>query len=416
MSHLIPFARLGFCCLALALFVSTTCWAAQQPGSSSSYKRPDNGRIEQGRFINDYLGIDFSIPSGWSVTDVGDGQAEPHLVDGRKVYLLLRIVPSGSRAGGSQIVLRVVDVLHKKFDAKDLSQVDEALSDFRPLKHPNIAEIVHVENPSFLCGHYQILRSSNTPVYRTKCLVPGDGRRFLPVLTVDSADRVPIRTLEELAGSWQFTRSPSSQEEEEVHDWVQSNFAAVLEEYLPLQLQGEGIAHRSTRDLYTDVLEYSFVLQRDFSARRRSAVVRLANSRSVHDQMFLLRIEDPSITLEQVKARIRVNEWTVLDTDCPAVGTAMDNFWKAKVLRGREDVIILHPMVYEFHVWSMTMKANVTITDDEHPWAQWATETRARLQTCVAKLPASLRPPPKDSPIFRHSAIHGRKCLTGMCL
>lgn len=383
MSLTVFLAKLGLLFPA-ALFATTICWAAQRPDSHAPSKRPDIVRLEQSEFISDYLGIQFSIPSGWMTTDLGDGQAEPHIVDGRKVYLLLRIVPTDSSGGRAQIVLRVVDVLHKEFDTEDLFRVDESLSGLQPIKHPEIEEIVHVENPHFFCGHYELPPSSGLRVYRTKCLVPGGGRRFLPVLTVDSDDPIPKGTLEELTDSWELTLSPSSQEEQEVYKWVDSNFPAVLEEYLPLRLKEFGIAHRTNRDLHTSELEYSFVLRRELWSPRTHAVVRQADSLSVYNQMFFHRMENPTITLEQLRPRIRIKEWTISDSECPAVRSAVDKFWRTKLPRGREDVMIIHPMIYEFNVQSNTMDAKVTITDDEHPWARWATKTRAQLQTCIA--------------------------------
>ena len=122
---------LGLSCLALVLFSTATGLAVQQPGSSASSTRPDIARVENGRFISDYLGIQFPIPSNWMVTDVGDGRMEPRIVDGRKVFLLLRVV-SSKAAGESGIVLRVVDRLHKDIDSEDLSVVDEPLPGSRP--------------------------------------------------------------------------------------------------------------------------------------------------------------------------------------------------------------------------------------------------------------------------------------------
>jgi hypothetical protein len=179
---------------------------------------------------------------------------------------------------------------------------------------------------------------------------------------------------------------------QEQHDWVGERFFSVFEELFPIERSS--IGYRSYRDLYTDELEYSFVFNSLWRERRYvvNAVVRVADSVSLYDQIMALHRRNPNESIESIKGQLRIRERILSEEDCPAVRSQYDEFYRlrlviqtardrADVARGRE-TIILHPRVHIFRADISGGRMNLILAGSDHPFVRWAEGTRVALENC----------------------------------
>lgn len=172
-------------------------------------------------------------------------------------------------------------------------------------------------------------------------------------------------------------------------EWVGDHFPHALHELFPLELPGVYVAYRSHRDLYTDTLEYSFVIVPDVSAKgngaepRVVARVRQADSTSVYDQMMALHQKSPNRSAAEIQKELRVKTWTLAETTCPAVRTQLLRFEQLRLVPPQFDVIVLHPLIHEFHVRAAMGDMDIVLYDNDSSFVQWALETRRALELCA---------------------------------
>jgi hypothetical protein len=191
-----------------------------------------------------------------------------------------------------------------------------------------------------------------------------------------------------------FCQASEAQEypNQEEHDWVGKHFFGVLEEFLPIEESDLG--YRSYRDLYTDVLEYSFAFNQDWKEKRISVVVRMADSVSLYDQMMALHQKNPSESIESIKTKLKVKEWRGDDKACPAVKSLYDEFYKLSLpmltAKDRAEqakgivTITLHPTVHIFKAGISGGNLRLALTEQEHPFTVWANKARRNLDKCAA--------------------------------
>jgi len=171
-------------------------------------------------------------------------------------------------------------------------------------------------------------------------------------------------------------------------EWVGDSFPSTLHEMFPLEVPGTYVAYRSHRDLYTDTLEYSFVIARDASANGSSeprfvAQVRQADSISIYDQMMALHRKSPNRSAPSIQKELRLRTWTLAETTCPAVRAQLLKFQQLRLVPPEFDVIVLHPLIHEFHVSAGMGNMEVVLYDEDNSFVQWAVETSRALELCT---------------------------------
>jgi hypothetical protein len=175
--------------------------------------------------------------------------------------------------------------------------------------------------------------------------------------------------------------------------WVDKHFQDVLTELLPIEETFLG--YRSYRDLYTDVLEYSFIFKREPNDNRLFLIVRMADSVSLYDQMMALHMKNRSENIKSIKKKLRVKEWRVDDLSCAPLKTAHDEFYnlslpmlsaaeRAEQAKGIES-ITLHPTVHTFYTNTIGSELKLAIIRQEHPFVEWATRTRSAVEKCSSQ-------------------------------
>jgi hypothetical protein len=183
-------------------------------------------------------------------------------------------------------------------------------------------------------------------------------------------------------------------QEPEDWDWVNEHFGPVLDEFLPIGESGS-VGYRSYRDLYTNVLEYSFVLSENWNEKRISATVRAADGISLYDQMMALHRKNPGESVESMKTKLKVKEWRLDSTSCPALRASYEGFegLSLPVLSARERAerakgvatVTLHPVVHTFKAVISGGTMRLVLTEQDHPFVLWAIKTRRSLEKCAAK-------------------------------
>lgn len=189
-----------------------------------------------------------------------------------------------------------------------------------------------------------------------------------------------------------FSQSGEAQEypSQEDHDWVGKHFFSVLKEFFPIEKSDLG--YRSYRDLYTDVLEYSFNFNHDWKEKRISVVLRMADSVSIYDQIMTLHRKNGSEPIETIKAKLKVKERFVDDRSCREVKILYDEFYRLNLLmetsedraqRAKGSVnITLHPEVHTFEAIISGGNLKLVITEDKHPFVIWAKKARRSFERC----------------------------------
>lgn len=172
-------------------------------------------------------------------------------------------------------------------------------------------------------------------------------------------------------------------------DWMTQHYPQTLNELLPLK-SDVLVSYRSHRDLYTDILEYSFLIQHgartsDNSHKRfLSAEVRIADGVSIYDQMMKMHRADGSETEQSMRPKIKVKTWNLTEQTCPPIQASFVKLHKLKFKAPAPDTIVLHPLIHEFYIGGGAGKAQAEIQTSTHPLVRWAVETRKELDACIA--------------------------------
>ncbi|HEX8459610.1 MAG TPA: hypothetical protein VF656_20115 [Pyrinomonadaceae bacterium] len=185
---------------------------------------------------------------------------------------------------------------------------------------------------------------------------------------------------------------PGQAQKDEDWLWVDEHFQDVLTELLPIEETFLG--YRSYRDLYTDVLEYSFIYKREPNDDRLFLVVRMADSVSLYDQMMALHMKNRAENIKSIKKKLKVKEWRVDDKSCVPSKTAHEEFYdlslsmlsatdRAERAKGTV-TITLHPTVHTFYALISGGEMKLEITDADHPFVDWAKRTRSAVEKCIA--------------------------------
>lgn len=189
---------------------------------------------------------------------------------------------------------------------------------------------------------------------------------------------------------------PAQPPSEEEFDWVGERFFPVFEELFPIEEGlGYSLGYRSYRDLYTDELEYSFVFNRDPRNQDLTAVLRIADSASIYDQIMNLHRKDKTASIDAIKPKLKVKEWRFSDKTCPTVRRQYDEFYRLSLqtlsAKDRAEqakgvaTIILHPRVHIIKADISGGDVRMVLSDPQHPFVRWAERTKRALEKCVVK-------------------------------
>jgi len=170
---------------------------------------------------------------------------------------------------------------------------------------------------------------------------------------------------------------------------MNEHFGPALERLIPLKrTSGIYVAYRSHRDLYTEVLEYSFLVGRDVKSNAPglepflSAHVCQADTVSAYDQMMKMYRQDPDEDASAIESKVKIKKLDLTEKTCPAIQIQFKKFQQIRFGVPSFDVIVLHPLVHEFRIQSGAGDMDVALYDDDSALVRWALETRSLLEKC----------------------------------
>lgn len=139
--------------------------------------------------------------------------------------------------------------------------------------------------------------------------------------------------------------------------WMNEHFGPAFERLMPLKRTvGTYVSYRSHRDLYTEVLEYSFLVGRDARSNGPglepflSAHSVQADTVSVYDQMMKMHRQNPNEDAAAIESKVKIKKLDLTEKTCPAIQTQFRKFQQIRFGVPSFDVIVLHPLVHEFHI------------------------------------------------------------------
>ena len=181
-----------------------------------------------------------------------------------------------------------------------------------------------------------------------------------------------------------LTCSPCSAQAENDFDWAGRHFSSAMNELLPIEPDlGATVGFRSHRDLHHNVLEYSFLLSKDYRTNRVTAVVRVADSITLYDQLRALHRRNPSESYENIKSQLEIREWRFTEAECPAIRPSFDRFSRVRFRPPSPDLIVLHPMIYEIRTSAIAGNMRMVFVEENNALIIWALNVRRALESCA---------------------------------
>lgn len=178
---------------------------------------------------------------------------------------------------------------------------------------------------------------------------------------------------------------------QEEWDWVNKNFSVVLKELMPIEkFPNYSIAYRSYRDLYTEEVETSFVISKNWRSGQITAVLKKAEGKSIYDQIMYWHQKNANESIESIKKKIKVATINFTDLNCVKIKPQFTKFYSmylpqfsdkeksSKTYKEgaiNEIEIVLHPKIYEINADFTSAKLNIVSPDSENPFVVWGTET-----------------------------------------
>lgn len=173
--------------------------------------------------------------------------------------------------------------------------------------------------------------------------------------------------------------------------WVQKVFPLALDQFFPTEhADGDFIAVRTHQEGLNDIPEHSFILEDTQDAHAVRATVRQAQGASLYNQLLALHIKDPSKPYEDLKPELKVQEWKLSATECPALATQLAAYENIQFVRPRDDdPVSEHPILYEFHESIGGGDSEVVEYVETRAFPQWANATRKAIEACIAANPST---------------------------
>jgi hypothetical protein len=178
--------------------------------------------------------------------------------------------------------------------------------------------------------------------------------------------------------------SPCRAQTEEDFDWVGRHFPSALNELLPIEQEPDAyIGFRSHRDLHHNVFEYSFLLSKDYPANRVTAVVRMADSVTLYDQLMSLHRRNPAESYENLKGQLKIKEWRFTDAECPALEPLFERFSRTRFRPPSPELLVLHSMIYEIRTSASAGDMRLVFIERENALVAWALNIRRAAESCI---------------------------------
>jgi hypothetical protein len=178
---------------------------------------------------------------------------------------------------------------------------------------------------------------------------------------------------------------PDAEPRPEDWDWLSTHRAAAFESLMPVKPQPQTwVTYFSYRDLYQDVHEAYFSIRGDAAGAAPEAVIVRPLERSIQQQLLELHMADRAMPFQAALAQVKVRRQVLSSQQCRGVMGALDSLRQLRFTMPERELIVLHPTVHRIIVQFGGGDLDLSLTEDEHPLAVWATRTLAELRSCGA--------------------------------
>src|SRR5713226_4786109 len=143
------------------------------------------------------------------------------------------------------------------------------------------------------------------------------------------------------------------------------------------------LGFRAHRDLYTNVLEYSFLLTYDYPRNTVTAVERVPETTSIYDQLMKLHRQKPNESIDNLKKLVHIKETHLTESQCPAIYALFFQFNKIRFHGPPPDLIVLHPMNYEIKSNVGAGDMHLLFVEPNQPLVRWALRVQSALKACA---------------------------------
>jgi hypothetical protein len=191
-----------------------------------------------------------------------------------------------------------------------------------------------------------------------------------------------------LLGVSLFALAPQAVHEPSADDlsWVGQNRPRALDALMPMRSTGFCVAYRRYRDVNPDGMEQYFLIRfaepAPFSPDRYSATVVTPVSRSIQRQLLDLHIKDRKASLESLLPLVAVRRQAVDSTACRNVKQQMDRLGSVDIRVHDKNRLFGDPFLHRLVVQWSEGEMDVTLYDEQHALARWASETMEALSAC----------------------------------
>jgi hypothetical protein len=192
-----------------------------------------------------------------------------------------------------------------------------------------------------------------------------------------------------LAAQSQVNPAPAHSDED--LEWLNQHGQAEVERLMPMSPPpSDGVVVRSYRDLYFEVKERFFRIERNYDSMPHvlRAVVLAPRGRSIQQQLLELHVADRSASLEELRARLQVDRFERSEKTCPAVRKAIESLKKLRVSLPTQNVFIIHPQMFRVIAAFGDGQIDATLLGSDHVLARWGVATYDALLACAPEKPS----------------------------
>ena len=179
--------------------------------------------------------------------------------------------------------------------------------------------------------------------------------------------------------------SPARPQNPPAGDWASKHFPAAFEQFFPINSgKGDFIAVRAHRRNLNDLREYSILFDNAQDLQKLRAEMREAQGKSLYQQLVALHAAHPSASDDDLKPRIKVNDWILTPDHCPAGAAQFKAFQSVQFVRPRdEDEPEENPVLYEFNE-TLAGGGSVLEYMANRALPRWTRATHDALDACIA--------------------------------
>lgn len=173
--------------------------------------------------------------------------------------------------------------------------------------------------------------------------------------------------------------------DEQATSWLNDHTDEAFDRLLPLERGGYYVAYRLHRDLYYEVPEEYFAIERmqsESGASFKATIVKPIGA-SIQEQLREMHLADRQASLETLIYRVKLQRHEITSEECNALRSRFDALTKLTISTQSAHSITLHPFVHRVVLSLGSGNIDASLHEDDAPLVKWARTTLDTLSRCV---------------------------------